>query len=318
MSIIELAKSSRATCRICKGKIEKLNPRLGIKNSFVKDGKVYESYRWHHLEHAFEKFGEEISTAEINAELDEETLEKIERVKIKFSGGLAPLPISDLEEHGIRVNTFATVLRAIKSKEAENSKGAPDHSRTVYVESDKQRRKVILWGSHVSFDLSKEDEITIIRGLTELGSDEKIMVNVDSTSKLLINASEDEKSKYLKAPKLFTAESWSRPSGKVVFEIAKTSRAKCNVCEEKILKGELKIVKPVWLENETTKQKIPGSYSLHLHHVLEDENGEDVLREAISKINLELIDDFRDVFSNFTAKIKNQSIKKELQQVLAS
>lgn len=318
MSFIEMAKSSRASCRICKLKIEKLTPRLGIKSSFEMRGRIVESLRWHHLECSFEKLGEEVANAEIQADLSTEDIKKINRIKSKFlSSGLDAIGISDLTEHGVRKNVKATVLKPMRVREIETDSGKTTKARTVYVESDKIRRKIVLWSNQVEIELKPEDQLLIIRGLTELGSDDKILVNVDENAKILINPSDEQTKKITKAPKIFTSDQWKRPSGThVKFEIAKTSRAKCFLCGDKILKGELKIVKPVWIENEMAKRHVPGSYSLHLKHALDDEDGAEVLQEAISRISHNIIDDFGSELIDLRNSTENSKIKKLLDEVL--
>ena len=50
MSTIEPAKSSRASCKVCKDKIEIKSARLGIENEFNLNGEIVKSIKWYHIE----------------------------------------------------------------------------------------------------------------------------------------------------------------------------------------------------------------------------------------------------------------------------
>ena len=105
----------------------------------------------------------------------------------------------------------------------------------------------------------------------------------------MINPTEDELGE-MESVEVFTAESWERPQGEFArFEFAKSSRAKCRVCDEKIEKGELKLVKPVWGKDEKNDRTFPSLQSFHTSCGLDDENGPDLIREAVTKLTTDIL-----------------------------
>ncbi|MHA2091535.1 MAG: hypothetical protein ACW98K_11805 [Candidatus Kariarchaeaceae archaeon] len=317
MNTIELAKSSRSSCRTCKEKIEKLEPRLGVEQEMRQGDRSFTAMRWHHLECAMDSLPEEVSQAEINAELSEDLIEKIDKIRDKQTESSFDIKgIAELTQSGISVNTEAVVLRALKTRKTIDKEENEMKSRTIYVEDNEQKRKVVVHGENTAIKVEKGDHIVIIRGKTSIGSDEKIQVIAGDSSQILINPKPDQLAQFSEV-KIFVASGWSRPTGsKVEFEYAKSSRAKCPACKEKILKSELKVVKPAWMENEQTKQKFPGSFSYHVMCALEDEHSEDMLCEAISRLSPELLLENREILTKLQDDLLECQAKNLLTKLL--
>ena len=90
MSTIEPAKSSRASCKVCKDKIEIKSARLGIENEFNLNGEIVKSIKWYHIECGAKKFPKEFKNAELNTatitrsgriELSKEDIDQILDIK---------------------------------------------------------------------------------------------------------------------------------------------------------------------------------------------------------------------------------------------
>ena len=161
--------------------------------------------------------------------------------------------------------------------------------RKLYVSEDDNNSIFILWNEHADTEISPGNTIVIKSGLTVMGSNEATQVEAISDSEVLINPDEDDL-KSIDTTELYMASSWSRPSGtSVMFEYAKSSRAKCKVCGVKIDKGNLKVVKPIWTKDEKTGRTFAGNNSLHLNCAIDDDHGVDVLHEAITRLTPDLI-----------------------------
>jgi hypothetical protein len=317
MNTIEMAKSSRSSCRTCKEKIEKLEPRLGVEQEMRQGDRSFTAMRWHHLECAMDSLPEEVSQAEINAELSEDLIEKIDKIRDKQTESSFDIKgIAELTQSGISVNTEAVVLRALKTRKTIDKEKNEMKSRTIYVEDSEQKRKVVVHGENTAINVGKGDHIVIIGGKTSIGSDEKIQVIADVSSQILINPKPDQLAQFSEV-KIFVASGWSRPTGsKVEFEYAKSARATCPTCNKKIPKSELKIVKPEWMENEQTKRNYPGSFSYHVMCALDDEHGEDILCEAISRLSPELLLENRELLTKLQANIPESQAKDLLMKLL--
>ncbi len=97
-NVIEEAKSSRASCRTCKKKIEKGTLRFGEEtaNTFDPDGGA--SYYWHHLRCAAERMAGSVKAAldDFTGEVpDRDELEKILAAPPKQKGGPKSFPFAD-------------------------------------------------------------------------------------------------------------------------------------------------------------------------------------------------------------------------------
>ncbi|OLS28228.1 MAG: hypothetical protein HeimC2_08830 [Candidatus Heimdallarchaeota archaeon LC_2] len=308
MNIIELSKSSRAGCRFCKLKIQKDEPRLGEEYEFSMGGSVRTGMRWFHLKCAIDNFPDLVIHADVSDKITKDVLEQLEEVKKKATqSAFAIQGISELGEEEKTVNVKGHILKAMKPKLDIDESGSENQSRTIYVEDNDNRRKIVLWNEHTKLKLEKTDKIVILKGLSKLGSDEKIMVYANKGSKVLINPKDEDLEKSIPNIEIFTSQEWTKPRGKFsIFELAKSSRATCNVCKEKIIKAELKIIKPGWGENEDTKQKFPSSASYHVSCIIKDENGGEVLQEALTRLTPEQIDSNRNIFSDLQVQLKDE------------
>ncbi len=308
MNVIELSKSSRAGCRFCKTKINKGEPRLGEEYEFSMGGSIRTGMRWFHLQCAIDNFPDLVIHADVSDKIPAEVLEILEGVKKKgLRSAFAIQGISEIQNEDISVNAKGTILKVMKSKLDIDESGNEHQSRTIYAEDDNNRRKIVLWNEHTELDLKKNDEIVILKGLSKLGSDEKIMVYATDESKVLINPKEEDLEEDIPNLELYTSEEWTKPRGKFsIFELAKSGRAACNVCDEKINKAELKIIKPGWGENEDTKQRYPSSNSYHIWCAIEDEHGTEILREALTRLTPELIVSNKNLLSDLQIQVKDE------------
>ncbi|MFV2014676.1 MAG: PARP-type zinc finger-containing protein, partial [Candidatus Heimdallarchaeota archaeon] len=112
MNRIELSKSSRAMCRICKAKIEKDKPRLGEEYEFSMGSSVRTGIRWFHLDCAISKSPDMVIQAEITMELPDDIAKNIEELKKRgMQTAFAVKGFSDIKEDDSKVNVKGTVLR---------------------------------------------------------------------------------------------------------------------------------------------------------------------------------------------------------------
>ncbi|MFV2014580.1 MAG: hypothetical protein ACC656_04085, partial [Candidatus Heimdallarchaeota archaeon] len=213
------------------------------------------------------------------------------------------------------VNVKGTVLRTMSKKLDIDAKGVEHQSRTLYITENKEKGKFILWDDHCDIELAKEDEIIIINGYTVMGSDEKVSIHARSDSKLYINPTDEDLMTGIPKIEIFSSQSWKKPKGEYCrFEYAKSGRAACSQCEEKIIKAELKIVKPEWGENEDTGKFFPSSVSFHVQCVIEAEFGDEIIHEAITRLTPDLIEENKIILSELKEKLE---IHKEIQEILA-
>ena len=298
--IFQLSKSNRATCRKCKEKIPKDVVRFGEESVFVKDGNEIRSFRWYHFHCALEKFKERVANVEEGVELLDDTQKaSIEKLRSKTtSSDFGLKSIADLTgEEGI-VNVKGTVLRVMKPREHENIEGKMETGRVVYIEDDDGwRGKTVVFSD---FEIEKGSPFILLRGVSRLGSDEKVEVIEGPKSEIRFSEKDINHSvqKYI-------SEAWDRPRNIFCeFEVAPSARAACTICEERIKKGELKLVKAVWGENEKTKDLYPRRNSYHLKCALKDEDAEEFIYEATTRLSPQLLESSRDVISDFLKDLK--------------
>jgi hypothetical protein len=311
MNKIELAKSGRATCRQCREKIPKNDPRLGEEYEFSMGSSIRSGLRWYHLSCAITKLPDMVAQAEINAELPEDVLKSIEEIKKKGTQSAFTVKgFSDLKEEDVKVNVKAKIIRPMSVKQEFDDDGNPHQTRTLYVQENGIKGKMVLWNKHSEVDANKNDEIFILKGHTELGSDEKIVVHANLDSKVFINPDESDLETGIPKFELYSSNSWKKPKGEFCrFEYAKSGRASCSHCDEKIQKAELKIVKPEWGENEDTGRFFPSSTSYHTYCAIEAELGDEIIHEAITRLTPELIEENKDSLSNLTKQVqKNEKL----------
>jgi hypothetical protein len=315
MNIIELSKSSRATCRNCKTKIDKGKPRLGEEYEFSMGSSVRTGIRWFHLDCAISDSPDMVVQAEITMELPEDVAKTIEDLKKRgMQTAFAVKGYSDIREDDSKVNVRATVLRPMQSKLDIDEDGVEHNSRTVYIVENEEKGKFVLWDEHCDNEIKKQDEIVVINGYPALGSDEKVSIHVTKDSKLYVNPNEEDLMTGVPKIDLFTSTSWKKPKGENCrFEYAKSGRAVCSHCEKKIAKAELKITKPEWGEDEDSGRFYPSSISFHVRCVIDVEFGEEIVHEAITRLTPQLIEENKETLSDLRAKLDDF---KEIQQIL--
>lgn len=318
MNIVELSKSSRAKCKLCKLPIDKAIPRYGEEYEFMAGGESRTGTGWYHFECAVKTRPDNVAMAEIHEGIPNDVLEQIEELKKKANqSAFSVKGISEIDEDGLRVNCWANVIRVMKPLQGVDPNGKDNQSQTIYVQEGDMKRKILLWGKQVGVAIEPKDKIVVIKGLTDLGSDDKLQVNAIEDSEVLINPKDEELQESVPEVEIFRSDKWKRPKGSdCVFENAKTSRAKCGFCEKNIMKEELKIVKPEWRENESTKKIYPGSISFHPRCIENAEFGNEILREAISRLTPELIQINEDALRQFSKIISKKELKSQLNELL--
>ncbi len=316
-NVLESAKSGRATCRLCKQKIDKGEVRLGIESIFKKDGNEYASFRWHHFQCAVDKRPDDLLKATRNVTLNPDQERILDDLTDKGKRtATSIIPISELEEPGRRVNVKATIKKAFKKKKMFDIEGNERIGRSLYITYEDINSKINLWDEHADIELSPSDTIVILSANTFLGSNNNIQIEAISDSTVLINPTEDELAQ-MESVEVFTADSWERPQGEFArFEFAKSSRAKCRVCDEKIGKGELKLVKPVWGKDEKNDRNFPSLQSFHINCGLEDEHGPDLAREAITKLTTDILTESRDNLIELYVSLPEIGAKSDLKKLL--
>jgi len=299
MNTIEPSKSSRAKCRTCKNKIDKGVARLGVEVKFTMNGEEVTSKKWHHLSCGFETLPDAVLTAEIIPEvtsrgkpitISDDELEKIKEFKEKQNkSGMAVIGISEVADAGKTVNIEASVLRKMRARTMVDPNGKEQRGVTVYVEEEEHRSKIILWGEQSELELSPGDRIVVLGAQSELASNDNIQFNADDSATVLINPSDDEIAEHSDSISLYISDAWDRPTGTPAeFTYAPSGRASCGECGKKIVKGELKIVKPTYIELDSNRT-VPGNVSYHLNCIIKDEDGKEVLHEAITRLTLDMI-----------------------------
>ena len=91
------------------------------------------------------------------------------------------------------------------------------------------------------------------------------------------------------------------------FLYAPSGRAGCMICDKKINKGELKIIKPIYvtISRNSREMKVKGNRNYHVICVLEDEHGYDVFYEALTKIKKDLFHENLSTFEQLLPFVKN-------------
>jgi hypothetical protein len=316
-NVLESAKSGRASCRLCKQKIDKGEVRLGIESIFVKDGTEYKSFKWHHFQCAVDKRPDDLLTATRNVTLNTEQ-EKIMKDLMDKGKRTATsiIPISELKEPGKRVNVRATVKKAFKKKKMFDNDGNERVGRSLYITYEDINSKINLWDEHADIELNPSDTIVIMFANTFLGSNNNIQIEALSDSKVLINPTDDDLGE-IESVEVFVTSSWEHPQGEFSrFEYAKSSRAKCRVCEEKIGKGELKLVKPVWGKDEEKDRTFPSLQSFHTFCGLDDDHGPDFVREAITRLTTDIITESRENLVELYETLPEIGAKSDLKKLL--
>lgn len=316
-NILESAKSGRASCRLCKQKIDKGEVRLGIESIFTKDGNEYKSFRWHHFQCAADKRPDDLLTATRNVTLSPEQDKIIKDLLDKGKRtATSIIPISELTEPDKRVNVKAIIKKAFKKKKMFDNDGEERVGRSLYITYKDMNSKINLWDEHADIELNPSDTIVIMSAHTFLGSNNNIQIEAVSDSKVLINPTDDELGE-MDSVEVFTATSWERPQGAFAnFEYAKSSRAKCRVCDVMILKGELKLVKPVWGKDEKNNRSFPSLQSFHIYCGLDDDHGPDLVREAITKLTTDILTESRDDLVELYENLPEIAAKSDLKKLL--
>lgn len=317
-NVIEESKSARAACRVCKEKIDKGVSRFGRESIFRRGDDEYKSMHWHHFECAAKKFPSELLAAEIQMELPSD-LQNIldELVKGLKVSAFDVKGIQDFEDGDRKVNLKTKVARVMKVKEMADDKGLMRLCQSVYIVDDEMKSKLFLWDDKASTPVMKGDTIVVIDALTKLASNDSIQFHTTETSKVLINPTKEEIASDTKSIEVFIADSWSRPSGTPAeVEYAKSNRAACQVCGEKIMKGFLKVLKPVWLENEQTKSFFPSVESFHLNCAHNDKNGDDLIHEVVSRLTPEIVSIEKKVLKELYSVLPDKAARAVLGTIL--
>lgn len=313
MAIIELAKSGRAACRTCKGKIEKDAPRVGVENVFRKDGNEYVSYRWHHFDCALSKMPEVVAEAEGYEILSGEDRKRFDALIESMNRSPTDfVPVDEVSVDQPSGNFVGKVVRAFGSRELETPHGEIRNGRIVQLQEGEKRVKVIVWD--LEEDISKGDTMYILNGEVVMGEDGNPVIHVGLKDGSTVSMNEKPK---LKTVEKFLSKAWERPAKKVCrFTLAKSSRATCPVCEEPIEKGSIKIIQPVWITNEDTGANFAGDRSFHPTCVEKAEHGKEILLEAITHLTLKDLETYGQFLREFLDEIESLELKSTLQQVL--
>ena len=312
--LFENAKSNRSTCKICSEKIAKGEIRFGLETSFNRGGTLLINHKWHHFDCAMTKYKRKIAKISDLSPLDRLQKEIVLKIKEKNKvSDFQPKNISELTGDDAIVNVEGRILRSTKPRELEKPNGEFEQGRVLYVIDKLDKRgKVVLW-KDLDTHLDNADKIIIINGMTVIGNDESVEVHHEGESKLYIN----EEPEVILGIEKYMSQAWSRPlESQAVFTIAPSSRATCVICEKGIKKGELKLVKPVWGINEVTEDRYPGMQSLHLNCSNEDEHSGELLKEAISCLNPQIVNENRGTLNEFAEKIKDEEAKNQLGELV--
>jgi hypothetical protein len=316
MAVIEPAKSGRASCRSCKEKIEKNAARLGIETEMTRGDNTFTSTKWYHLECGIKDFPDQIVLARIDGPISEEEQEKIQKVKKEFNrAGVSIQDISKVDKPDITVNIEARVLRVMATRQGTTPDGETLDMTTVYVEGEDGRSKIILWGENATISANKQSRIVVLDGRSELAANDQIQVNAFSESVVLIDPTDEDLDEHMESVELFISQAWNRPTGMPVeFSYAPSGRASCAICEEKIQKGELKVVKPEFIE--ANNRRFPGNISMHLHCAIKDEYGDEVLHEAITRMPPTLIEENQEILKELMNGLPDIPAKQILEKLL--
>ncbi|MDH5404888.1 MAG: hypothetical protein OEY49_20460, partial [Candidatus Heimdallarchaeota archaeon] len=195
MNRVELAKSSRSSCKLCKEKIEKTNPRVGIEKEITMSGKTFTSMGWHHVDCIIDKMPDELITIEFGENIPDEIIQKINKEIEKLNKSNFSIKVfTDILEENQIINVKGTVLRALKPSEQELPDGNVKEARTIWVEDseNKKRGKFILWGTHSTTNPTSGDIILLLNGLSVLAENDEIQYHATDKSTILINPSDDD------------------------------------------------------------------------------------------------------------------------------
>ncbi len=319
-NVIELSKSSRATCKICKDKIPKGEPRFGKESIFKKGSDEYVSFKWHHFDCAVDKFPKELISADLLVELTGEHESKFNELKKSMSASAFDVKsLKDVTEADKKLSLSTTVARAMAVKEMEDINGDMKIGRSVFITEEvadkKINSKLFLWGDHTSLPVEKGDTIVVVDAITQIASNDKIQFHANEDSKVLLNPSDKELTLYTKNIEIYEGISWNRPAGKSVqFEYAKSSRAKCKICEAKIDKGTLKLIKPVWGEN--AGRSFPSVDSFHINCSVNDINADEIIHEAITRLTPDMVNDERKILTDLLNILPDNKPREILDSIL--
>ncbi len=314
MPIIELAKSGRATCRTCKGKIEKGTPRIGVESVFRKDGKEYVSYKWHHFDCAMQKIPETVAEADGVENLSGEYRKRFDQLVESLNRSAFDfIPFEELKDEANKINIYGAVGRVLPPKEMEAPDGSMKTGTIVQLKSGDISRKAILWNS--TEKINKGDVIYAANVSAQYGNDGNLVIHAGLTddSSISINS----KPQITKIEK-FISEAWERPKNKrCQFTLAKSSRAICPVCEAKIEKNQVKIIQPIWIETGSENTKIAGDRSFHPECVEKYEHGNEILLEAITHLSIKFLNDHREYFDLLVDNLQSNMAKTVLLDILS-
>jgi hypothetical protein len=256
-----------------------------------------------------DKIPEEVLSAQINAEIpikggvlsiDDDTLAEIEEFKKKRNtAGVAVKGLSTIEDVDAIVNISAEVIRKLGRATDTNPQGEDQEMSKVFVKDENHRSSIFLWGDHAEIEMNKGDTVVVLNARSFLASNENIQFHAASQATVLVNPTDADLDANTEGFELYVSKAWKRPGGKPVeFQVAPSGRAACGYCEKKIEMGDLKIVKPDFIELPTGRT-IAGNVSFHLGCVLNDEHGLEVVKEGVTRLTPTLIDDSREVLSEF-------------------
>ena len=311
----EISKSNRASCRKCKEKIAKGEVRFGEETIFKRNGENYPNFKWFHFKCAVSKFKSKLAFAEDLALLSNKQQQILDEIQKKASKSKFTFrTLSELDgEEGI-INILGIVKRSSKEREMENLDGEMMTGKVVYITDEEDTYiKVTLWNSS-SKKLKAQDKLTLLSVTSVLGNDDKAEIHETETSKLFLN----EEVALGIQEEIYRSTAWDRPhEGDVEFEYAPSGRAICTVCAEKIPNGTLKVTKPVWGENEQTKTIFPSKNSIHVPCSIKDEDARELLQEAISRLNPQLLSENLQTFIELKDSLKDKELRKMLTSILA-
>ena len=311
----EISKSSRASCRKCKEKIPKGEIRFGEEVVFRRDGQDYPSFKWFHFDCAISKFEDKLAFADEVSLLSDKQHKILKQMKKKARKSKFTFRnLNELDGNEGIINVSGTVQRSLKEREMETLTGELMNGKVVYIaDNEDSYAKVILWDS-ANKKVNKNDKLILLNSMATIGNDDKVEIHELTTSKFALN----EDVAFDIQEEVYKSTAWNRPNeGDVEFEYAPSGRASCTVCAEKIAKDTLKIVKPVWGENEQTKTVFPSKESMHVQCSLEDEDANELLKEAISRLSPQLVSENQNTLNELKSSIQEEKLKAMLSSILS-
>jgi hypothetical protein len=303
-NVLELAKSSRSSCRLCKAKIEKDEVRFGEESTFRQGDREFTSLKWYHFDCAVEKFSDKLVEVEDFSVLDGEKLDKFNALQKKLSfTNFGYKQLNELTGEEDSADVEAVVLRFIGAKDTKKADQSIQKAAVAYLQNADERIKLFLWNS-LELELKKGDRIYLKNVSITIGNDEYIELHESSQTKISVNEPINRSGSLIKK---YQSKEIERPGGNYIgFEYAKSSRASCTICDKKINKGDLKLVKPVWGENEQTGQKFPSLVSYHVFCVLEDKISDEILHESLSRLTPDILNENKDIFKELHKKVSGK------------